>query len=104
MFSSSTWLAHLARLNYLPTAYAAPREIRDLRQYLRYREWLIDERRRAKNRIHAVVAGYNLASPVTDLFGRTGREWLVEVAENKLRPVSRMVILETLTMIDQLDD
>ena len=96
-------LAHLARLNYLPTAYAAPQEIRDLRQHLRYREWLIDERRRAKNRIHAVLAGYNLTSPVTDLFGRAGREWLVEVAENEVRPGSRRVILETLTMINQLD-
>jgi hypothetical protein len=53
-------LAHLARLNYLPTAYAAPQKIRDLRQHLSYREWLIDERRRAKNRVHAVLAGYNL--------------------------------------------
>lgn len=97
-------LAHLARLNYLPISYAAPQEIRDLRQHLRYREWLIDERRRAKNRVHAVLAGYNLASPVTDLFGRAGREWLVEVAEKELRPVSRRVILETLAMIDQLDD
>ena len=34
-------LAHLARLNYLPTAYAAPREIRDLLQHLRYREWRV---------------------------------------------------------------
>jgi len=96
-------LAHLARLNFLPIAYAAPQEIRDLRQHLRYREWLIDERRRAKNRIHAVLAGYNLASPVTDLFGRAGREWLGEVAENELRHTSRKVVLETLAMIDQLD-
>ena len=97
-------LAHLARLNYLPTAYAAPQEIRDLRQHLRYREWLIDERRRAKNRVHAVLAGYNLASPVTDLFGKAGREWLGEVAEKELRPVSQRVVLETLTMIEQLND
>jgi len=97
-------LAHLARLNYLPTAYAAPQEIRDLRQHLRCREWLIDERWRAKNRIHAVLAGYNLASPVTDLFGRAGQEWLVEVAEKELRPTSKKVVLETLNMIDQLDD
>ncbi len=97
-------LAHLARLNFLPIAYAAPKEIRDLRQHLRYREWLIDERRRAKNRIHAVLAGYNLASPVTDLFGRAGREWLKEMVEKELRPTSQRVVLETLAMIDQLDD
>ena len=56
-------LAHLARLNYLPKAYAAPQEVRDLRQHLRHREWLVEQRTRAKNRIHAVLAGYNLVSP-----------------------------------------
>jgi transposase len=96
-------LAHLARLNFLPKAYAAPKEIRDLRQHMRYREWLIDERRRAKNRVHAVLAGYNQASPVTDLFGRSGREWLKEVAEKELRPTSRRVVLDTLSLIDKLD-
>lgn len=96
-------LAHLARLNFLPIAYAAPQEIRDLRQHLRYREWLIDERRRAKNRIHAMLAGYNLASPVTDLFGRSGRAWLEEVVEKDLRSTSTKVVLETLGMITQLD-
>jgi len=97
-------LAHLARLNFLPTAYAAPQAIRDLRQHLRYRAWLIDERRRAKNRIHAILAGYNLASPFTDLFGRSGREWLQGVVELELRTTSRRVVLETLMLIDQLDD
>jgi len=49
-----------------------------------------------------VLAGYNQASPVADLFGRSGREWLKEVAEKELRPTSR-VVLETLALIDQLD-
>jgi transposase len=97
-------LAHLARLNFLPIAYAAPKEIRDLRQHLRYRESLIDERRRAKNRIHAVLAGYNLTSPVTDLFGQAGREWLYDVTGKELRFASRRVVLETLAIIDQLDN
>ncbi|MBW8010011.1 MAG: IS110 family transposase [Chloroflexi bacterium] len=30
-------LAHLARLNYLLTAYAAPKEVRDLRLFTRHR-------------------------------------------------------------------
>ena len=66
-------LAHLARMNYIPKAYAASKEIRDLRQLLRHREWMVNQRSKAKNRIHAVLAAYNLVSPVTDLFGATGR-------------------------------
>ena len=78
-------LAHLARLNYLPTAYAAPKEVRDLRLYTRHRSWLIRHRTQAKNRLQAVLASYNLASPVSDLFGVKGREFLEEVLE-ELRP------------------
>ena len=99
----ATVLAHLARLNFLPIAYAAPKEIRDLRQYLRCRDWLVGQRCRAKNRVHAVLAGYNLASPVTDLFGRSGREWLSDVVEQGLRPPAQQVITEMLALIQQME-
>ena len=39
-------LAHLARTGYLPTAYAAPRAIRELRQLLRHRANLVADRTR----------------------------------------------------------
>lgn len=100
----ATVLANLARLNFLPIAYAAPKEIRDLRQHLRYRDWLVDERRRVKNRVHAILAGYNLASPVTDLFGRAGREWLAEVLETELRSTAVVVMEKMLELIDRLDE
>jgi transposase len=97
-------LAHLARLNFMPTAYAAPKEIRDLRQHMRYREWLVEQRRRVKNRVHAVLAGYNRASPMSDMFGKAGRAWLAEVIESDLRPTAQRVINEMLLLIDQLDE
>ena len=95
-------LAHLARLNFLPTAYAAPKEFRDLRLYTRHRNWLIKHRTQAKNRLQAVLASYNLASPVSDLFGVKGRKILEEMKE-ELRPAAQRVIADNLTLIDQLD-
>jgi transposase len=96
-------LAHLARMNYLPTAYAAPKEVRDLRLYTRHRSWLIGHRTQAKNRIQAVLSSYNLASPMSDLFGVKGRVFLEEVLE-ELRPAARRVITDNLTLIDRLDE
>jgi transposase len=96
-------LAHLARLNYLPTAYAAPKEYRDLRLYTRHRSWLVKHRTQAKNRIQAVLASYNLVSPVSDLFGSTGREFLEKVKE-EIRPAAQRVIMDNLTLIDRLDE
>lgn len=97
-------LAHLARLNYIPKAYAAPQDVRDLRQLLRHREWMVNQRSKAKNRIHAVLAGYNLVSPVTDLFGVTGRQYLDEVLKKELRPAARMVVADHLATIDHLSE
>jgi len=92
-------LAHLARMNYLPIAYAAPTNVRDLRLRMRHRKWLIQQRTQCKNRIHAILAQYNLVSPVKDLFGVTGREWLAE-AVVKIRPMARTVIIDNLEMIE----
>ncbi len=96
-------LAHLARLNYLPTAYAAPVSVRDLRMIMRHREWLLRQRTQAKNRIHAVLAGYNLVSPMSDLFGVRGREYLAAVRATHLRPASERVVADNLALIDQLE-
>lgn len=97
-------LAHLARLNYIPKAYAAPKEMRDLRQLMRHREWMVTKRSQAKNRVHAVLAGYNLVSPVTDLFGVAGRDYLNEVMEKQLRPAARQVVEDHLALIDHLTE
>jgi len=98
-------LAHLARLNFLPTAYAAPVETRDLRLYVRHREKRVQDRTQSKNRIHAVLASYNLRSPFTNLFGKAGRQWLQEILDSDLlRPAAKRVIRDHLAQIDQLDE
>jgi len=96
-------LAHLARLNYLPIAYAAPPEIRDLRLEVRHRDSLVRQRTQAKNRIHAVLASFNLVSPVADLFGVSGREYLEEKIQDVLRPAAARSIQRDLKLIDHLN-
>lgn len=98
-------LAQLARLNYLPTAYVAQKEIRDLRLYVRHREFLIRQLTQCKNRIHAVLVRYNLISPTADLFGVAGREWLAQLINGgRLRTAARRVISEHLILIDQINE
>ena len=97
-------LAQLARLNYLPMAYAAPPETRDLRLYVRHREILVQERTQCKNRIHAVLARYNLQAPVGDIFGKTGRAWLQSLLESgQVRAAAGRVIQDHLSLIAHLD-
>lgn len=96
-------LAQLARLNYLPIAYAAPATTRDLRILMRHRSQLVWARTRAKNRIHALLAMYNLRAPVTDLFGVSGREILEQELCPQLRPAARNVLGNHLSLIDDLN-
>jgi len=97
-------LANLARLDFLPISYAAPKDIRDLRMYNRHRDQLVRMRTQVKNRIHAILASYNLAAPVSDLFGVEGGEYLEEVMETKLRTAAKRVIQDQLVLINQLSE
>jgi len=97
-------LAHLARMNYLPIAYAAPAKIRDLRLWTRHRAWLIGQRTQSKNRIQAVLATYNLVSPVTDLFGVKGRQFMKQIMVDQLREAAVRVVEDNLHLIDQIDE
>lgn len=51
--SDSEALAHLLRTNLLPTSYVPPRETRELRELVRLRTYLVRERTRFKNKVHA---------------------------------------------------
>jgi transposase len=65
----------------------------------------VQERSQSKNRIQAVLAGYNLNSPVSDPFGKTGREWLQNLlAGEQLRTAAQRVIVDHLAIIGYLDE
>lgn len=54
-YSNGRMLADLVRVGYLPRVWLAPRDIRELRQLVRYRQQLVNERRNVKLRIRALL-------------------------------------------------
>lgn len=70
--------------------------------YTRHRKGLVEQRTQAKNRIRAVLASYDLASSMRNLFGVRGRELLTEILP-QLRPAGKRVIEDHLTIIDNLE-
>lgn len=70
-------LATLAATGMLETVWAPDERTRALRRICSRRESLVRARTRAKNEAHAVLVR-NLCGkpPVTDIFGKAGREWL----------------------------
>jgi transposase len=70
-------LAILLRNGTLPEVWIPPSELRDQRELLRLRIFLVHLRTRVKNRIHGTLARHNVQIPGADLFGVEARLRLV---------------------------
>ena len=62
-FTDARMLADLERVGYLPKVWLAPQEVRELRRVVRYRHQLVDERRRIKLRVSALLRDQRVRSP-----------------------------------------
>jgi transposase len=93
-------LAHLLRTGFLPEAYVAPRELRDLRELLRHRATLTRMRSAVKNRVHAILAKHGIARERSDLFGKGGREFLAGL---ELRDAPRRRLDSLMSLICDFD-
>jgi transposase len=128
------WIADLLRHGLLTPSFVPDRDQRELRELVRYRTSLIQERTAAANRLQKVLEGANvkLASVASDVLGRSGREMLealvagetdvtamADLARGKLRekramleralagrfgPHQRFLVAEILAHIDFLDE
>lgn len=72
------WLADLLRHGLLQGSYIPDREQRELRELVRYRKSLINERAREVNRLQKVLEGANikLSSVASDVLGASGRSMI----------------------------
>lgn len=69
-------LGILLRNGTLPEVWIPPAELRDQRELLRLRMFLVQQRTRLKNRIQGALARYNIQIEVQDVFGVEGRRRL----------------------------
>jgi transposase len=90
-------LSKLLAADMLPEAHISSPSVREMRSYLRYRCTLVTMRTQAKNRVHAIIAGYGLKPPCKDLFCKKGRTWL---KDQTLRPLHREEADAYLDLID----
>jgi transposase len=76
------WICDLMRHGLLRPSFIPPRPQRELRELVRYRISLIEERADEANRIQKVLEGGNikLGSVVSDILGKSGREMLQAIA------------------------
>lgn len=82
------WIAQLLRHGLLRPSFIPDRPQRELRELLRYRRSLVQERTREANRIQKVLEGANLKLGVvaSDVLGRSGRDMLKAIIEGTEDP------------------
>lgn len=94
-------LAQLERLGYLPQSYVPERAVRDGREVHRFRIFIVRLATALKNRVHAVLNKLGIEHPYSDLFGKTGRQFLASL---KLRPPYQMELEGCLRLLDAFKD
>lgn len=82
------WIADLLQHGLLKASYIPNKEQREIRDVVRYRKSLIEERSREVNRLEKTLEGANikLSSYVSDLTGVSSRKLLNQAVEGEVTP------------------
>jgi transposase len=93
-------LAELCRRALVPAIWLPDFEVRQERERARWRLHLVKHRSQLKHRVHSALMAFGHACPVSDLFGRSGRELLEGL---DFPEPWRADVLSALALIDDLD-
>lgn len=82
------WIADLLRHGLLRPSFIPDRSQRELRELVRYRRSLVQERSREANRVQKVLEGANikLGSVASNVLGASGRKMLTAIADGEDDP------------------
>ena len=99
-FGDAHLLADLARVNYVPKVWLAPRETRELRRLIRHRGQLVKRRKETKLRIRAILRDNRLKYSLARAWTKEWTRWLQE--EAALAESDRWILDDHLTELVSL--
>jgi transposase len=99
------WIANLLRHGLVKKSFVPPSPIRELRDLMRYRRTIVEERGRERNRTLKVLetANIKLTGVATDVFGGTGMAILEMIANTKVTSADRLASLAKGTLRKKRD-
>jgi transposase len=101
-FSDARMLADLVRVGYLPRVWLAPASIRELRQLVRYRQQLVDDRRNVKLRVGAILREQRIRFRFARPWTKRWLAWLGETDDPSEQ--GRWILDRHLRRLDRLND
>jgi transposase len=91
-------LADLTRAGYIPRVWLAPKYIRDLRDLIRHRHGLVEQRKQAKLRLRALLRNHRIVCPFLPWTVK-GKAWLLDQT-NINSPTTSFLIKDHYDTID----
>ncbi len=83
-------LADLMRAGYLPRVWLAPKNIRDLRDIVRYRHGLVEQRKQVKLRIRSLLRNHGVKNPC-NAWTTAWKTWLFS-EQNPMSPNAHWIL------------
>lgn len=80
-FSDAQLLADLERVGYLPRVWLAPKQIRELRRLVRFRQQLVANRRSTKLRIRSLLRDHRLKQTTSNAWTLAWLAWVATTPE-----------------------
>jgi transposase len=94
-------LADLTRAGYIPRVWLAPQYIRNLRELIRYRHGLVEQRKQAKLRLRAALRNHRVVCPYSP-WTIKGTAWLLD-STNTSSPTLQFLLREHYDTIEFYD-
>lgn len=93
-------LADLLRADLIYESYVPPKEFREKRALVRHRVALTRNRTMLENRIHSLLDKYDYTTDLTDMFGKSGLQWLKSL---QLSPIDKVIMDTSLAAIESIN-
>ena len=97
----SKLMADLMRYNLFPESHQTSRQHRVLKDILRHRAYLVQQRSSLKCRLHAMLAKQNIDCKFSDILGKKARQWLAETVDRYPYDVEVRTSLELADSLDR---
>ena len=94
-------LSDLLRSGLISESYVPVKEFREKRSLVRHRIALSRTKTKLANKIHAILDKYEYRTALTDIFGKSGVNWLKSLS---VSPIDKIILNTTLSSIESIDN
>lgn len=95
-------LSDLLRTDLIYESYVPNKEDRDRRSLVRHRITLSRTKTKLVNKIHSILDKYDYQTDLTDIFSKSGIEWLKSLS-SQVTPVDRIILDSSIASIETIN-